>query len=95
MAVAKMAGPHTQLVQCLVGWGDKHDAGKVLADPRFRKLAIYGFASPAEGSLPLPISRYWSQDPGTFKGNDRNIAVLLRYFHGLPLDYVEPAAGKR
>jgi hypothetical protein len=22
------------------------------------------------------------------RGNDKNIAVLLRYFHGLPLDHV-------
>ena len=87
-AVAKMAGPHTQLVQCLVGWGDQHDAKKVLENPEFRKLGIYGFAKPGENSLPLPISQYRSQAPKAFKANDKNIAVLLRYFHGLPLDRV-------
>ena len=60
-AVAKMAGPHTQLVQCLVGWGDKHDAKKVLENPEFRKLGIYGFAKPGDNSLPLPIAQYRSQ----------------------------------
>jgi len=88
-AVAKMAGLRTQLVQCLVGWGDQHDAKKVLENPEFRKLGIYGFAKPDDNSLPLPISQYRRQAPKAFKGNDRNIAVLLRYFHGLPLDHVD------
>jgi hypothetical protein len=90
VAVTKMAGPHTKLVQCLVGWGDRHDARKVLENPEFRKLGIYGFAKPGDNSLPLPIVRYRSQTPKAFRGNDRNIAVLLRYFHGLPLDYIAP-----
>ena len=88
-AVAKMVGSHTQLVQCLVGWGDQHDARRVLENAEFRKLGIYGFAKPGDNSLPLPIAQYRSQAPKALKGNDRNIAVLLRYFHGLALDYVE------
>lgn len=87
-AVAKMAGPHTQLVQCLVGWGDRHDARKVLENPEFRKLGIYGVAKPAGDLLPLAIAEYRGKPVGAFKGNDKNIAVLLRFFHGLPLDYV-------
>jgi hypothetical protein len=93
-AAAKMAGPQTQLVQCLVGWGDQHDAPKVLADPEFRKLGIYGFAAPGVNSLPLPIAQYRSKPVGAFRGNDKNIAVLLRYFHGLPFDYVEPHSSR-
>ena len=93
-AVAKMAGPHAQLVQCLVGWGDQHDAKKVLENPEFRKLGIYGFAKPGENSLPLPIADYRSKPVGTFTGNDKNIAVLLRYFHGLPLDFIDPTSLK-
>ena len=60
--------------------------------PRFRKLGIYGFAKPGENSLPLPIAEYRSKPVGAFTGNDKNIAVLLRYFHGLPLDYIDPTS---
>jgi hypothetical protein len=51
---------------------------------------IYGFAKPGDNSLPLPIAQYRSNAVGTFTGNDKNIAVLLRYFNRLPFDY--PAA---
>jgi lysophospholipase L1-like esterase len=35
-----------------------------------------------------------SKPVGTFTGNDKNIAVLLRYFHGLPLDFIDPTSLK-
>jgi len=47
---------------------------------------IYGFSKPSDNFLPLPIAQYRSQVPSALKGNDRNIAVLLRFFQGLPLD---------
>jgi hypothetical protein len=84
-AVAKMAGPRTRLVQCLVGWGDAHDARKALENPDVRKLGIYGFARPGANSLPLPIAQYKRKKISEFTGNDRNIAVLARYFNGLAL----------
>ena len=37
----------------------------------------------------MPIAQYRRQAPKAFKGNDKNIAVLLRYFHGLPLDFID------
>ena len=79
-AVAKMAGPHTQLVQCLVGWGDQHDAKKALENPGFRKLGIYGFAKPGENSLPLPIAEYRRRPVGAFTGQrqeHRRLAAVL------------------
>lgn len=27
-------GPHTRLISCLVGWGDKHNAKQILSDPK-------------------------------------------------------------
>jgi hypothetical protein len=87
--VARMAGSKTQLVQCLVGWGDQHDAKKVLEGPESRKLGLYGFARPGENSLPLPIEQYRKSPMTSFKGNDRNIAALVRYYNGLPFDYVQ------
>ena len=91
-AVRRLAGPKTQLVQCLVGWGDQHDARAFVSRPVPADLAIYGFARPGERSLPLPIATYRSRPVESFQGNDRNIAVLARYFTGRPLDAVESGA---
>jgi hypothetical protein len=91
--VQAMAGPRTRLVQCVVGWGPQHDAARVLADPANRDLAIYGFAKPGPGSLPLPVAEYLAQRLITFAGNDRNIAVLARHWNGRPLrDEAPPVA---
>ncbi len=84
--VRKMKGPHTRLVQCVVGWGDRHDAKAILTGADKRDFGIYGFAKPGENSLPLPIAQYKSRPIGSFQGNDRNIAVLARYFNDQPLD---------
>ena len=85
--VKKMIGPHTRLIQCLVGWGDKHNAKKALSNTAYRNYNIYGFTKPNPDSLPLPIDEYLSKPVDKFKGNDRNIAVLARFFNGLSLDY--------
>jgi hypothetical protein len=82
----KLVGPKVQFVQCLVGWGDQHDAKKYLSGQVPPELAIYGFAKPNENSLPLPIAEYLSKPIEAFKGNDKNIATLARWFNGRPLD---------
>ncbi len=89
------AGPPVQLVQCLVGWGDQHDARRFLSGAVPPDLAIYGFAKPHDDSLPLPIETYLSRPAESFHGNDRNIAVLARYFNGVPLDAVREPVPKR
>jgi hypothetical protein len=86
--VAAMKGPHTRLVQCVVGWGDAHDARRILSGGAARALGIYGFAKPGRNSLPLPISEYRSRSLDSFQGNDRNIAVLARHFTGASLEIV-------
>ena len=55
-----------------------------------RDLGIYGFAKPGPNSLPLPIAEYRSRSIDSFHGNDRNIAVLARYFTGASLEIVVP-----
>jgi hypothetical protein len=94
-AAAAMAGPNTQLVQCLVGWGDAHDAKRVLENPEFRKFGLYGFSAPGPNSLPLCIEQYKRNPIASFKGNDRNIAVLARYYNGLPMDHRPTTPGPR
>lgn len=67
----KAAGPHTQLIQCICGWGDQHDAAAVLRDARFKDVGMYGFARPDEKTT-LPA------EDGS--GNARNIAAMKKAF---------------
>jgi hypothetical protein len=91
----KMVGPKTRLVQNLVGWVN-HDASTFLADPGNRTLDFYGFAEPRDSSLPLSIKEYLSKPVAAFAGkerfqvNDRNTAVLARFYRGLGMDAVIP-----
>lgn len=89
-AIQAMTGPATTLVQCLVGWGEAHDAARVLRQPRYRDLAVYGFAKPGDHGLPRPVADYLARPSRSFRGNDRNIAVLARWFHGLSVDEPVP-----
>lgn len=85
-AVSKVIGPQTRLIQCCVGWGDAHDARRLTAEATAEGTGIYGFAAPTPNSLPLPIATYKDRPIGSFTGNDRNIAILARFFNGLPID---------
>ncbi len=77
-------GAHTQLVTCLVGWGDKHNARAILSNPKAGDLAIYGFSKPGESSLPRSVSELLSRPIDAFQGNDKNIATLARHYNALP-----------
>ena len=83
-AVASRLGHRTQPMLCLVGWGDKHDARKVLSDPASQAYGIYGFSKPGTNSLPLPITECLGKPMDSFSGNDRNIAALARWFNNRP-----------
>jgi hypothetical protein len=89
-AVAPRLGQRTRPMLCLVGWGDRHDARKILSDPANRAYGIYGFSKPGTNSLPLPITDYLGKPLDSFSGNDRNIAALARWFSDKPFDYVGP-----
>ena len=88
--IAAQLGPQTQQLLCVVGWGEGHNARKILADPSNAGYGIYGFMAPGPDSLPLPIARCLAQPSDRFRGNERNVAVLARFFTGRPFDYVAP-----
>lgn len=88
--VETMKGAHTRLIQCVVGWGEAHDARRILSGGGARDLGLYGFAKPGPNSLPLPVAEYRRRSIASFQGNDRNIAVLARHFTGASLEIVVP-----
>jgi len=79
-AVRKTAGPRTRIIQCLCGWGAKHDAAKVTRDPRFADVGFYGFAWP-DAKTTLPPTLEQAGDNERLVGNARNIEALRMVFH--------------
>jgi len=79
-------GEHARMLQCMVGWGDLHNPKKILSSEKASSINIYGFAAPRANSLPLPVSEYLSRPIDAFVGNDRNIAVLARYYNQTRLE---------
>ena len=82
-SLAQGGGSRQRFIQCLVGWGDQHDAYSAVTRPDPPTRDFYGFAKPGDSSLPLAIADYQDNPIEFFEGNDRNIAVLARYFNGL------------
>ncbi len=70
-AVRQTVGPHTRIIQCVCGWGDQHNAARILQDPHFADVGIYGFAKP-DLATTLP--------PEDGSGNARNIATMRESF---------------
>jgi hypothetical protein len=69
--IRKTVGPGPRLIQCVCGWGDRHNAAAVLADPNLKDIGVYGFARPdPETTLP----------PEDDSGNARNIAAMREAF---------------
>ena len=78
-----------RLLQCVVGWGDAHNARQLLRDAAKREVGIYGFAKPGPDSLPLPVSEFCRNPLASFQGNDRNLAVLARSWGAMEMPSLE------
>jgi hypothetical protein len=79
-------GENARILQCMVGWGDLHNPKKILSSEKASSINIYGFAAPRANSLPLPATEYLARPIDAFAGNDRNIAVLARYYNQTKLE---------
>jgi hypothetical protein len=71
-AIRGRIGPHTQLIQCLCGWGDENDPRRVVGDPKYRDVGYYGYAG-ADPTTTFPSAAN--------SGNIRNIEILRDVFH--------------
>ncbi len=83
-AAKKMIGPQTRLITCLANW-NKQDPLQIVPAALEEGIGVYGFVKPGSNSLPIAIETCLSQPVESFKGDDRNIAVLARVFNNKPL----------
>lgn len=98
-AVKSMVGKHTRLITCLALW-NRQDATKVVPEALKAGVGLYGFAKPrtADSGL-VPLEGILSRPVSALRGDDRNIAVLARAYHGVSIgatlndqgEFVEPA----
>ena len=92
-AVKAMVGKHTRLITCLARWNGR-DATKVVPEALAAGVGLYGFTAPRKSSGLVPLEGILSRPVSELKGDDRNIAVLARAYHGASIDSVwNPATG--
>ncbi|KPK43999.1 MAG: hypothetical protein AMK72_12620 [Planctomycetes bacterium SM23_25] len=91
-AVKPMIGRHTRLITCLANW-NRQDATTVVPAALRAGVGLYGFAKPGADSL-LPLERLLERPVHQLRGDDRNIAVLARAYHGVSIDAVRNDKGE-
>jgi hypothetical protein len=86
--VKSMVGKNTRLITCLALWNGK-DATKVVPEAIKAGVGLYGFAKPRTADTGLvPLKGILSRPVSGLKGDDRNIAVLARAYHGVSIESV-------
>jgi len=85
-AVKPMIGKHTRLITCLARW-NRQDATKVVPKALKAGIGLYGFALPINRT-PRHLARLLARPVRELKGDNRNIAVLARAYHGVSIDAV-------
>ena len=86
-ALQPMIGHQTRLITCLANWNGQDPIAIVPAALK-ENIGLYGFAKPQADSL-VPLEPCLTEPVRGLKGDARNIAVLARVFHGVPLEAVE------
>ena len=90
-AIEPMIGKHTRLITCLARW-NRQDATKVVPAALKEGIGLYGFARPGKNSL-LPLEML-ARPVSELRGDERNIAVLARAYHGVSIDAVRNDKGE-
>lgn len=83
-----LTGNHAKLISCLANWNGQ-DPKVIVPSAIKQKIGLYGFTKPVLGNIMYPIDYYLSKSLDHYKGDELNIAVLARYYNGLPFDYVK------
>ena len=93
----RMIGPQTRLITCLAEWNGQ-DPVEIVATALRDGLGLYGFAAPGPDSL-RPLEQVLARSVDSLRGDNRNLAVLARVYHGVSKEalwspegrFVEPA----
>jgi hypothetical protein len=83
--VKSMVGKHTRLITCLALW-NKVDATKVVPEALKAGVGLYGFAKPRNMSGLIPLEGIMAKPVRKLRGDNKNIAVLARAYHGASID---------
>lgn len=82
--VKSMVGPHTRLITCMAQWNGA-DPTRAVPEAREAGVGLYGFAKPRNGVGTIPLDNIFSSQVTELSGDDQNIAVLARSYHGASL----------
>lgn len=83
--VEEMVGEQTRLITCLALW-NQMDATKIVPAALKAGVGLYGFTMPRNESGLVPLANILSKPVDELGGDERNIAVLARAYHGVPQD---------
>lgn len=91
-----MIGDHTRLITCMALWNGQ-DASKAVPEALAAGVGLYGFTAPKTSAGLVPLDPIFSRQVSELSGDDKNIAVLARAYHGKSSDalwkdgrFVEP-----
>lgn len=85
--IKAMVGTHTRLITCLARWNGQ-DATKVVPEALQAGIGLYGFTKPRNAAGLVPLDTIVAKPVAELSGDDRSIAVLMRAYHGAPLEAV-------
>lgn len=85
--VRSMVGEHTRLITCLALWNGQ-EATEIVPAALEAGVGLYGFAKPRNGAGLIPLDKILTRQLSELSGDDRNIAVLARAYHGKSIDSI-------
>ena len=82
-----LVGANTKLITCLA-W-NKQDPLEIVEHAKSNNIGLYGFTKPVIGNMMKPVDYYLSHPVDSLENDERNIAILMRIYKGLPMDFVK------
>ncbi len=79
-AIRAAVGSQTRLIQCVVGWGEEHNASSLFEQEGFEDMGFYGFAWP-DSLTTLPYTLESAGDNSRYVGNAKNIEAMRQFYH--------------
>ena len=88
-ATRRSVGPHARLIQCVSGGSTEYDASKVLDNPKYKDVGLYGFAPWPDPKTTLPPD---PPEDATQNNIQANIQKLRRVYLPPDASAVTPVA---